>query len=925
MATIHIDGKEYEVDGAMNLLEACLSLGLDIPYFCWHPALGSVGACRQCAVTQYQNADDKRGRLVMSCMTPVSDGAYISIEDEEAKKFREAVLEFLMVNHPHDCPVCEEGGNCHLQDMTVMTGHSFRKYRFNKRTHANQDLGPFINHEMNRCIACYRCVRYYKDYAGGDDFGVYGAHDNVYFGRPESGTLQNEFSGNLVEVCPTGVFTDKTHSDRYNRKWDMQFAPGICHQCSLGCNISPGERYGELRRIENRYNGTVNHHFLCDRGRFGYGYVNLKDRPRQPSYLDNGVRIALDAEQAMQKAAEMLQSAKKVIGIGSPRASVESNFALRQLVGAENYSTGIDARELGRLQLMLDVLRHGGVATPSLRQIESYDAVIVLGEDVTQTGARIALAIRQALKGKAREMAEAQRVAAWQIAAIQNIGQRAKHPLFVTNVDETRLDDVAAWNYMASVEEQARLGFAVANAIDANAPAVDGLSDDMKQKVEIIAQALMEAKKPLIVTGSQAGSDAIIQAAANIANALKSKGSDVGITFVAAEANSMGVAMIGGMSLDEALAQFEDEQADALIVMENDLYRHADRLSVDSALEKVQQLIVVDHQRTDIMAKAQLIISAASFAEGDGTLINQEGRAQRFFQIYDPAFYDRRPLDQHGQLIIAMDSNDKKSIMLESWRWMHMLDKERSQSQIDWSQLDHVIDECVQALPQLSGIVNAAPNASFRIKGMRLAREPHRYSGRTSMMADNNVHEQAQPKDVDSAFAFSMEGYSGSEEKRQQIPFAWAPGWNSPQAWNKFQSEVGGHLKAGDPGVRLIETADGATMAYFDALPSAAASDALIVAPYYHLFGSDETSQRSDVIQQRMPESYIMLSRQDADKLGVTDGKTLAFNCQGAELTLSARISANLQPGQVGLPLGLPGISPALIGKTIDNLREVTA
>lgn len=132
MATIHVDGKEYEVNGADNLLQACLSLGLDIPYFCWHPALGSVGACRQCAVKQYQNAEDTRGRLVMSCMTPATDGTFISIDDEEAKQFRESVVEWLMTNHPHDCPVCEEGGNCHLQDMTVMTGHSFRSLPFHQ-------------------------------------------------------------------------------------------------------------------------------------------------------------------------------------------------------------------------------------------------------------------------------------------------------------------------------------------------------------------------------------------------------------------------------------------------------------------------------------------------------------------------------------------------------------------------------------------------------------------------------------------------------------------------------------------------------------------------------------------------------------------------------------------------------------------------
>ncbi|HEX6590452.1 MAG TPA: NADH-quinone oxidoreductase subunit NuoG, partial [Moraxellaceae bacterium] len=408
MATINVDGKQYEVDGADNLLQACLSLGLDIPYFCWHPALGSVGACRQCAVKQYANADDKRGRLVMSCMTQATNDMYIAIEDTEAKEFRESVVEWLMTNHPHDCPVCEEGGHCHLQDMTVMTGHSTRRYRFSKRTHQNQDLGPFINHEMNRCIACYRCVRYYKDYAGGTDLGVYGAHDNVYFGRVESGTLESEFSGNLTEVCPTGVFTDKTHSERYNRKWDMQFAPSICHGCASGCNISPGERYGELRRIENRYNGSVNQYFLCDRGRFGYGYVNSQDRPRQPLWQDRAAgRVdVLGGDAALDKVADGLRKARRVIGIGSPRASLEANHALRELVGDKNYFAGVNADELQRLQLARDILQRG-VRTPTLREIEGYDAVFVLGEDLTQTAARVALAVRQSSKNKVIKMAAA--------------------------------------------------------------------------------------------------------------------------------------------------------------------------------------------------------------------------------------------------------------------------------------------------------------------------------------------------------------------------------------------------------------------------------------------------------------------------------------------------------------------------------------
>ncbi|MFO6297193.1 NADH-quinone oxidoreductase subunit NuoG [Rahnella selenatireducens] len=905
MATIHVDGKEYDVDGADNLLQACLSLGLDIPYFCWHPALGSVGACRQCAVKQYQNAEDTRGRLVMSCMTPASDGTFISIDDGEAKEFRESVVEWLMTNHPHDCPVCEEGGNCHLQDMTVMTGHSMRRYRFTKRTHNNQDLGPFISHEMNRCIACYRCVRYYKDYADGTDLGVYGAHDNVYFGRPEDGPLESEFSGNLVEVCPTGVFTDKTHSERYNRKWDMQFAPSICQQCSVGCNTSPGERYGELRRIENRYNGTVNHYFLCDRGRFGYGYVNLKDRPKKPLQLRGNDWIELNAEQAMQGAADIIRQAKKTIGIGSPRASLESNFALRELVGAENFYTGINAAEQGRLQLMLNVLRNSGVHTPALREIEEYDAVLVLGEDLTQTGARIALSVRQAVKGKARAMAAAQRVADWQIAAVQNIGQHAKHPLFITNVDNTKLDDIAAYNYRAPVDEQARFGFAIAHALDNSAPAVSDLAEGLNKKIDVIVQALTGARKPLIITGSNAGSDAIIEAAANIAKALKVAGSNVGITFVASAANSIGLSMIGGGTLDDALELLTRGDADSAIVMENDLYRQAPAASVDAALAKVQNLLVVDHQRTRIMDKASLILPAASFAESDGTLVNQEGRAQRFFQVYDPAYYDTTVS------------------MLESWRWMHSLHSTINSRHVDWTQLDHVIDACVEALPQLKGMVDAAPNASFRIRGQKLARSPHRSSGRTAMRANISVHEPRQPQDKDTMFAFSMEGNNSPTANRNQVPFAWAPGWNSPQAWNKFQSEVGGSLRHGDPGVRLIEAGEG-NLDYFTGIPAAftAQSDNWRVAPYYHLFGSEEMTQRSAVIQQRMPQPYVMVNPADAALLGVNAGSQVEFTCAGQQLKLPVRLSETLNPGQLGLPLGLPGIPPVLLGATVENLRE---
>ncbi len=918
MATIYVDGKEYEVDGADNLLQACLSLGLDVPYFCWHPALGSVGACRQCAVKQYQNADDKRGRLVMSCMTPATDGSYIAIEDEEAKEFRKSVVEWLMTNHPHDCPVCEEGGACHLQDMTVMTGHNSRRYRFTKRTHQNQELGPFIGHEMNRCIACYRCVRYYKDYAGGEDLGVYGAHDNVYFGRVEDGTLESEFSGNLVEVCPTGVFTDKTHSERYNRKWDMQFAPSICQQCSVGCNISPGERYGELRRIENRFHGSVNHYFLCDRGRFGYGYVNLADRPRQPLLKDGNDQLTITVDGALNRAADALRTARGLIGIGSPRASLESNFALRELVGADNFYAGVEQAEWACQLKMLQILQQGGVPTPSLRDMEEADAILLLGEDVTMSAARIALALRQAVKGKARELARKMKVDLWQVAAVQTLGQNERYPLLITSLDTTRLDDVAADKLHAPYADQARLGFAIAHLLDPAAPAVADLCPELQAQATRWAELLGNARKPLIIAGSSARDVALLEAASNIARALKGRAQEVSIALVGQEANSLGLAMLGAQTLSDkpleaALARIEAEEGLALVTLENDLYRRAPRNRVDAALARLQHLLVIDHQATPTANKADLVLPAASFAEADGTLVNMEGRAQRFFQVYAPAFYNADIQVREG------------------WRWLAALQGAIERKPLRWQNFDQVNHDCATSNPLLATMLEAAPNAGLRIRGMRLAREPHRYSGRTSMLADQNVSEPRVAQDPDSPFNFSMEGYAGARQPLPQVPFAWAPGWNSPSAWNKFQDEVGGKLRAGDPGRRLLEATDPQAegkelLGWFTTIPAPfKAAEALQVVNYAQLFGGEELSARSSVIQARMNEPELVLNPLDAERLALHAGNQVSFSWGGSHWQLRLRLSAQLSAGLVGLPLGVNSLPTALQQASITNLQEVIA
>jgi NADH-quinone oxidoreductase subunit G len=782
-----------------------------------------------------------------------------------------------MTNHPHDCPVCEEGGHCHLQDMTVMTQHDRRRYRFTKRTHHNQELGSFIAHEMNRCIACYRCVRYYNDYAGGTDFGVYANASRVYFGRPESGTLESEFSGNLTEVCPTGVFTDKTHSARYNRKWDMQYAPSVCQGCSSGCNISPGERYGELRRVENRFNGEVNQYFLCDKGRFGTGYVNREDRPRQPQFRNGADVEIVSVDTALDTVIANVQG-KKVLGIGSPRASLESNYALRELVGQQNYSTGMSQKEQNLVELAASIMQAEGVYNPGMREIESYDAVLILGEDLTQTAPRMALSVRQAAKNKAKQMAADRRTQDWLAEPVKRIGQDENSPIYILAATQTRLADVAAGEVVASPNDIARLGFAVAAAVKGEA--ILGLDDDAKAFAQTVAYTLKAAKKPLIISGTSLQDAAIMEAAAQVAQNL---GENAGLTLTVPEVNSMGLALFGGLSLEQAFAQ----DYDSIIIVENDLFRRLPATQVEAALAKAQSVIVLDHSETETVNAADVVLSAASFAEGDGTVVSQEGRAQRFYQVYDPSYY--KP----------------EYAIKESWRWLHAIETGVQGKAISWTLLDDVIESVVKNVPALEAIQDVAPDAGYRVHGLKIAREPRRYSGRTAIRAPLNVHEPKQPVDVDTALTFSMEGYVGPQNASSLVPFAWAPGWNSPQAWNKYQDEVGGHLKGGDSGVRLFDRLVKRPARSYVA-PSAVVNnpDSFRLVPMHHIFASGEFTVKTPAMESRIPEAAFAVGEQDAARLNVQDGQQLTVQAGETTISLPVHVIEYLPTGYIGYPVG---------------------
>lgn len=893
MARVWIDGKAYEVDGEQNLLHACLSLKLDLPYFCWHPALGSVGACRQCAVKVFRDENDRAGRIVMACLTPAREGTRLSIEDPGVRAFRASVIEWMMLNHPHDCPVCDEGGECHLQDMTVLTGHVVRRHRFRKRTYRNQNLGPFIHHEMNRCIQCYRCVRFYRDYAGGRDLDVFGFHDRVYFGRAKDGTLESEFSGNLVEVCPTGVFTDKTFRRQYTRKWDLQSAPSVCPHCSVGCNTSIAERDGVLRRVVNRYHSEVNGYFLCDRGRFGYEFVNDPARVRYPLWRPARGRPLEGTSRGLVLArlAPGVRPDRKVIGIGSPRASLEANFALRALVGADRFFAGVSGVEARLATRVVEIVRRGPARPASLRDLERADAVLVLGEDVSNTAPRAALALRQAAVSKPREdAAQAFRIPLWDDAAVRHAVQDRRGPLFVATPGATRLDDAALRTYRAAPDDLARLGAAVARALGAAIPEPPDLPPEEAALAGEIAGTLSRAARPAVVSGTGLLHEGIVRAAAAVAGALAARGAPASIALFLAECNSMGLAMLEARGLSEAVRAAREDGVDTLIVIENDLYRRMPEEEVDALLGRAGLVVAIDALPTATTERADAVLPAATFAEGNGTFVSAEGRAQRFFRAFVP-----------------------EGDVQESWRWLRDLARAAGlEGPARWERLGDVTAALAAAVPELARVTECALPASFRILDQKIPRQTPRASGRTAVAAHRTIREPRPPDDPDTPLAFSMEGYAGPPPP-SLLAYVWAPGWNSDQAIHKFQSHADGPLAGGDPGVRLLEPgpAMGAPERV-DAGPRFRPSAGRwLFVPTAHVFGSEELSARSAAVRERIPRAEVVLGARDAEGLRAVPGEELEIRLPGFSGRLPLKIRPEWPEGVAGFPAGFPGIPAA--------------
>lgn len=854
MSKIYVDNQQYTVKDGQNLLQACLSLKMDLPYFCWHPAMGSVGACRQCAMTQYQDEQDEQGRMIVACMTPVTEGMRVSMQQPAETEFRDQVIAGLMTHHPHDCPVCAEGGECHLQDMTVMTGHHARNYKGQKTTFENQQLGPLIKHEMNRCITCYRCERFYKDYAGGTDLAAQASKNQVYFGRQCDGTLESEFAGNLVEVCPTGVFTDKPFGDHYSRKWDMQSAPSICQHCAVGCNTSVSARYGSVRRITNRFNDHLNGYFLCDRGRFGFGFVDSEQR-----LMD----IYLHAEKSHWQdpgVSDTLLAKGPWIGIGSAQASLEDNFALQQLVGPENFCVALTSLEEKLLATHMAILAQWPQA--SLAQMEQADAIVILAEDVNNSAPRIALALRQALLNKAKEQAEKLRVPSWQDAAVRAIAPHHPVPLAYFGYGDSDLRKLATNMVLCSPKQAAEQGFLLANLLCERAPMSKARKID--SQTQQLVDVLKAAKRPLIVCGWSAKSPALLAAASNLRRALSQtcdepNSDEAMLCVIPPQANSVGLGLLmqKGYLTSEQLGERLNQQPGPkpnLLVLD-----HTSAAFKKQLKNLIAKANLVRLSQLGEPGKDELLLPVSSFSESSGTLLNYQSLLQSYLPPTKPS-----------------------ERCLPAWQWLVHIAKFHGHFLADVTNLGQLRAAIGQTYPHLAAHFND------QHKG-QLALQPPRASGRTAMLANQTVHEPKPFSEASAPYKHSMEGPVPGQNKQQPIAYSWAPGWNSNQSMHKFRDEYTSQTRQSQSGVRGMIPIQPNQWFKWQRDWSSANKVKWQLLPMEKVFGSDSLSLHAPPIAQLKVQPQLVIGTAQAQKSGWQAGDLLS--CDNDPTLFQLRIS----------------------------------
>src|SRR5216117_993467 len=329
MVSLTIEGRPVSVAEGTSILEAAKTAGVLIPHNCYHPGLPVAGVCRMCLVEV-----EKASKLAPSCATAVAEGQVVHVHSEKSLEARKGVLEMLLINHPLDCPICDQAGECELQDYTYKEGRAEGRYRDPKRFNPVEDFGGDVVYVANRCILCTRCVRFMEDVAHEPVLNVSERGDRALIGVHPEARLDHPWAGNVVDLCPVGSLLSKDFLHKA-RAWELDKSASICTGCSQGRNITLDTREGVVVRVRPRPNLEVNRYFICDHGRMSYRWMSRGDRIEAPLVRRGGELHATDWDEALEAAATLLRgAARRGVVLASPRASTEALFFARELFRA---------------------------------------------------------------------------------------------------------------------------------------------------------------------------------------------------------------------------------------------------------------------------------------------------------------------------------------------------------------------------------------------------------------------------------------------------------------------------------------------------------------------------------------------------------------------------------------------------------------
>lgn len=395
MPKLTIDGIEVEVEAGSSVLQACEQLGIEIPRFCYHDRLSVAGNCRMCLVDV-----ERAPKPVASCCQAVADGMVVRTDTPEIRKARQGVMEFLLINHPLDCPICDQGGECDLQDQAMAYGKDTSRYDENKRAVKDKDLGPIIKTTMTRCIHCTRCVRFIDEVAGTQELGAVNRGEKTEIGTYVAKALSSELSGNLADVCPVGALTSKPYAFKA-RPWEMRKVETIDVMDALGSNIRVDARGGEVLRVLPRLNEEINEEWISDKTRYCYDGL-MRQRLDRPYVRREGKLVQTTWEDALTVVATKLSetSADQIAALAGDLVDVETSYALNKLMER----LGVKHKDCRQDGALFDVTQRSGyVFNSSLEAVEDADFILLVGTNPRKEAALLNARIRKAwLHNKAK-------------------------------------------------------------------------------------------------------------------------------------------------------------------------------------------------------------------------------------------------------------------------------------------------------------------------------------------------------------------------------------------------------------------------------------------------------------------------------------------------------------------------------------------